>query len=73
MERSALTVGVKLKEVVTTKGSFVDCTVLHADVIGLVFETQRTVSEGGTVENVVSQILVPWSSIQHVLLMEERT
>jgi hypothetical protein len=38
-----------------------------------VFEVQRTVSEGGTIENVVSQVLVPWININYVLLIEERT
>ena len=48
-------------------------TVLHSDAIGLVFEVQRTVAEGGTIETVVSQVLVPWVNIHHVLVMEERT
>jgi hypothetical protein len=47
--------------------------VLHSDAVGLVFEVNRTVAEGGTVENVVSQVLVPWAQIRHVLVMEERT
>jgi hypothetical protein len=72
-ERSSLGVGVKLKEVATRDIVYQNCTVLHSDGIGLVFEVERTVSEGGTIENVVSQVLVPWSSIQHVLLVEERT
>ena len=72
-ERSSLGVGVKVKEVATHDIVYQNCTVLHSDVIGLVFEVERTVSEGGTIENVVSQVLVPWSSIHHVLLMEERT
>jgi hypothetical protein len=38
-----------------------------------VFEVHRTVSEGGNVENVVSQVLVPWVNINYVLLIEERT
>jgi hypothetical protein len=72
-EKSSLGVGVKLKEVATRDIVYQNCTVLHSDGIGLVFEVERTVSEGGTVENVVSQVLVPWSSIHHVLLVEERT
>jgi hypothetical protein len=72
-ERSSLGVGVKLKEVATRDIVYQNCTVLHSDGIGLVFEVERTVSEGGTIENVVSQVLVPWSSIHHVLLVEERT
>ena len=66
--------GVKLKEVATAGHThYQNCTVLHSDAIGLVFEVQRTVAEGGTIENVVSQVLVPWAQIQYVLLMEERT
>ena len=72
MERPSLTVGVKLKEVVTVDAVHADCRVLHADAVALVFEVQRTVSEGGTVETVVTQMLVPWSSIKRVVLMEER-
>jgi len=34
---------------------------------------ERTVAEGGNVETVVSQVLVPWAHIRYVLLMEERT
>jgi hypothetical protein len=47
--------------------------VLHSDAIGLVIEVERTVAEGGNVETVVSQVLVPWGQIHYVVLMEERT
>jgi hypothetical protein len=51
-----------------------NCTLLHSDAIGLVFEVHRTVSDaGGNVEVAVSQMLVPWSNIKHVVLMEELT
>ena len=50
-----------------------DVSVLHSDAIGLAFEVERTVSEGGDVETVVSQVLVPWPQHHHVLLVEERT
>lgn len=73
MERSGLSVGVKLKEVATRNTVYENCTVLHSDSIGLVFEVERTLSEGGQIENVVSQVLVPWTNIHHVLLVEERT
>jgi hypothetical protein len=66
-------VGVRLKEVVTHEGSFSDCRVLHSDAVGLVFEVERTVSEGGQVERVISQVLVPWSNVRHVVVVEERT
>ena len=71
--QQGLSVGVKLKEVATRDTVYENCTVLHSDSIGLVFEVQRTLSEGGTIENVVSQVLIPWANIHHVLLVEERT
>ena len=71
--QTGLTVGVRLKEIATRDVVYVNCRVLHSDAIGLVFEVQRTVSEGGTIENVVSQVLVPWVNINYVLLVEERT
>jgi hypothetical protein len=73
MTQTGLTVGVKLKEVVTRDNVYTNVSVLHSDAIGLVFEVQRTVAEGGTIETVVAQVLVPWVNIQRVLLMEERT
>ena len=69
--QQGLGVGVKLKEVATKTFVYQNCTVLHSDAIGLVFEVQRTVSEGGTIETVVSQVLVPWANVNHVLLLEE--
>ena len=73
MSKTGLNVGVKLKEVAVSNHVYVNVTVMHSDEIGLVFEVNRTISEGGTVENVVSQVLVPWAQIHHVLVMEERT
>jgi hypothetical protein len=73
MDKTGLAVGVKMKEVATRDTVYVNCTVLHSDAIGLVFEVHRTIAEGGNVENVVSQVLVPWVNIHHVLLIEERT
>ena len=73
MSKTGLNVGVKLKEVAVAGHAYQNVTVLHSDEIGLVFEVNRTVAEGGTIENVVSQVLVPWAQIQHVLVMEERT
>jgi hypothetical protein len=70
---AGLNVGVKLKEIATKDHTYVNCTVLHSDAIGLVFEVQRTVSEGGQIETVVSQVLIPWTNVHHVLVMEERT
>lgn len=75
MEKGSLGVGVRLKEVATARGIiYQGCTVLHSDAIGLVIEVERTVSdEGGNVDNVVSQILIPWANVNHVVLLEERT
>jgi hypothetical protein len=70
---AGLNVGVKLKEIATKDHTYVNCTVLHSDTIGLVFEVQRTVSEGGQIETVVSQVLIPWTSVHPVLVLEERT
>ena len=73
METSGLRVGLKMKEVATRDAVWTNCSVLHSDSVGLVFEIHRTVSEGGTIENVLSQVLVPWSNVRYVVLMEERT
>lgn len=73
MDKSALLVGVRLKEVATPDNVYTNCSVLHSDGVGLVFEVQRTVNEGGQIETVVSQVLVPWTNVKHVLIMEERT
>jgi len=72
MTSGALHVGVKIKEIGTAHTVYQGCTVLFSDAVGLVFETQRTLAEGGNVETVVSQVLVPWTNIRYVLLMEER-
>jgi hypothetical protein len=73
MNKVGLNVGVRLKEIATRDNIYTDCTLLHSDAIGVVFEVERAVAEGGTVETVVSQMLIPWDNIRHLLLMEERT
>lgn len=73
MEHAGLGVGVRVKEVATRDNVYQDCSILHSDSVGLFFEVQRTVSEGGTIETVISQVLVPWANVKYVLLMEERT
>jgi len=74
MEKTGLMVGVKVKEIATKGYVYQGCTVLSSDPVSLVFEVQRTISdEGGNVETVVSQILVPWVNVNHVIVMEERT
>ncbi len=72
MSGTGLHVGVKIKEIGTSHTVYQQCTVLHSDGVGLVFETQRTVAEGGNVERVVSQVMIPWVNILYVVLMEER-
>jgi len=70
---TGLMVGVKIKEIATRDHSYTNCTVLHSDAIGLVFEVHRNVRPIASVESVVSQVLVPWVNINYVLLVEERT
>jgi hypothetical protein len=72
-DKGAFAVGVRLKEIGCPHAVYQDCRVLHSDLVGMVFEVERTVSEGGNVETVVSQVLLPWTSINYVLLVEERT
>jgi hypothetical protein len=69
---TVLAPGMRLKEVSTGDVVYQGCSVVHADAIGLVFEVQRTISEGGNVETVVSQILVPWVRVNYVILAEQR-
>jgi hypothetical protein len=67
-----LKVGVKVKEIATRDAIYRNCAVLHSDDISIVFEVHRNVTDdGGNVDNVVSQILLPWTSVQYVLVMEE--
>ncbi len=68
-----LGVGTHLKEVATRDAVYHNCSVVRSDLVGLVFEVQRTVNDSGEVENVVSHILVPWSNVNYVVLMEERS
>jgi len=68
---AGLKVGVKVKEIATSEATYRDVSILHSDPVGLVFEVHRTVAEGGNIENVVSQMLVPWVNIRYVLVLEE--
>jgi hypothetical protein len=65
--------GSPLKEVATRAAVYHNCSVVRSDLVGLVFAVQRTVNDGGEVENVVSHILVPWSNVSYVVLKEERS
>jgi len=68
---SGLRVGVKVKEIATADAVYRECSVLHSDSVGLVFEVQRTISDGGMIENVVTQLMIPWQNVRYVLVMEE--
>ena len=68
---SFLVPGNRLKEVATRERVFHDCRVLSADAIGLTFEVQRTVTEGGDVETVTTQVLVPWANLTYGLIGEK--
>lgn len=68
---TGLRVGVKVKEIATADITYRDCNILHSDAVGLVFEVNRTVSDGGMISNVVSQLLVPWTTVRYVLVLEE--
>jgi hypothetical protein len=71
MAQSSLAVGIKMKEVATRDIVYQNCTLLHSDAICIVFEVQRTLADaGGDVEVAVTQLLVPWSNIKHIVLME---
>jgi len=65
--------GAVLHEVVTSALTWKSCKVVRSEAVGLVFQVERAVSDaGGDVENVRSTVLVPWTSIVHVVVDEER-
>jgi len=69
---SALGVGVVLKQIVAISGTWDGCRVLHSDGVGVAFEVERAVADsGGTIETAVSQLFVPWTSIKHIVVMEQ--
>jgi len=73
-EWRGLVPGVFLREVVTSAMTWKDCTVVRSEAVGLVFQVDRAVSDaGGDVENVRSVVLVPWTSVGHVIVSEERS
>jgi len=73
MQKSSLHPGVTLKEVGTPDVVYQGCTVVNTDGVGLTIEVERTIAEGGQIESVVSQILLPWHRVNHVILLEKRT
>jgi hypothetical protein len=64
-------VGVVVKQIVAEGASWQNCRILNSDAVGLAFEVERTINETGTVETVVSQVFLPWSSVKHLILMEQ--
>jgi hypothetical protein len=69
---AALGVGVVLKQIVAQAANWENCRVLHSDATGIAFEVERTVADsGGTIENTVSQVFLPWTSVKHVIVMEQ--
>jgi hypothetical protein len=73
-EWKGLVPGLVLREVATSSLVWKDCTVVRSEAVGLVFQVERAVTdEGGDVENVRSTVLVPWTSVNHVVVGEERS
>jgi hypothetical protein len=68
----ALAPGTRLKEVATKDVVYQGCSVVQSDAVGIVIEVERTISEGGNVETVVSQLLIPWANVHYVVLSEQR-
>ena len=68
-----LSSGTQVKEIASRDHVWHNCAVVRSDLVGLVFEVQRTVTDGGDIENVVSHILVPWSNVNHIVLVETRS
>jgi hypothetical protein len=69
---AALGVGVVLKQIAAHSATWDNCRVLHSDATGIAFEVERTISEaGGSIENTVSQVFLPWTSVKHVIVMEQ--
>ena len=69
---SALGVGVVLKQIVAHSATWDNCRVLHSDTVGVAFEVERAVADsGGTIETAISQVFLPWTSVKHVIVMEQ--
>ena len=64
-------VGRTVKEVATQSIVHQGCQILEADSVGLTIQVERTITEEGDVETVVSQIFIPWSQVLHVVVAEE--
>ena len=68
---SALGVGVVLKQIVAVSATWDKCRVLFSDTVGIAFEVERTIAESGSIETAVSQVFVPWTSVKHIIVMEQ--
>ena len=68
---AGLGVGAVVKQIVAGSSTWNNCRVLHSDAIGVAFEVERTVSETGSIETVVAQIFLPWTSVKHIIVMEQ--
>ena len=69
---AALEVGVVVKQIVAVSATWDNCRVLHADAVGVAFEVVRAVADsGGTVETASSQVFLPWTSVKHIIVMEQ--
>ncbi len=64
-------VGKTVKEVATPSIVYANCSILEADAIGVTIQVERTITEEGDVESVVSQIFIPWPQVLHVIVAEE--
>ena len=65
-------VGKTVKEVTTASIVYQNCAILDLDVIGVMIQVQRTITEEGDVEMVESQIFLPWAQIIQIIVQEER-
>ena len=68
---ATLGVGVVVKQIVAASAAWDNCRILHSDAVGVAFEVQRTISDSGTIETVVSQVFLPWPSVKHIILLEQ--
>ena len=69
---AALGVGVVLKQISAISTTWENCRVLHSDAVGIAFEVERAVADsGGTIETAISQVFLPWTSVKHIVVLEQ--
>ena len=61
-------VGKTVKEVTTASIVYQNCSILDLDVIGVMIQVERTITEEGDVETVESQIFLPWAQIIQIIV-----